>query len=395
MDTSIFADLAPIARVAWTIISNGGWVVFVLMFIYILFKLYENEIQTQYLQNMEWVFLEIKPPKDNATSFYNAEQIFIQLHQLYDNFTLQEKYLEGKVLFWISLEIVSLGGTISYILKVPKKQLDLIEAAFYANFPNLEIREVNDYLENFDYDPDNETYDLFGAEFGLLQPQSIPIRTYKEFHSLKGPEAGEIVVDPLSPLFEAFSRVNPGEFYGLQFLIKPVPDGSWKDEADALVTKLQGEKDFVTLDDIIKMRINGIKSKIGKPGFNTKIRLLHVGKKDEFNKNAKKLLLSPFKIFSSANLNGFKPGFAPKLDYQISPTLEAPYINYYVRKRKIELFKGYKARSHWIGTDMYILNTEELATLFHFPITSQTTTPTASVSTTDMKKVQPPANLPI
>jgi hypothetical protein len=388
----------------WIFISHGGWVIFVLLAIYILYLLYMNEIQTQYIESIEWVFLEVKPPKANTSTFYNAEQIFIQLHQLFDNFTFQEKYIEGKVIFWISLEIISLGGTISYILKVPKKQVDLIESAFYANFPALEITEVQDYLSKFEYNPDNDKYDLFGAEFGLLQPQSIPIRTYKEFEEHAGLE-GKTIIDPLSPLFEVYNHARPGEFFGIQFLIRPVPDGSWKDEAEALVKKLAGEEvnpetgkkspaEFFKLDDVTKQRIISIKAKLGKPGFQTKIRLLHIGTKEDFNKNAKKMVLSPFKIFSSANFNGFKPGFAPKLDYRISPTLEAPYINYYVRQRKIDLFTGYKARSHWIGTPMYVLNTEELATLFHFPITTATTT-VAGVETTDMKKAQPPANLPI
>ncbi|MDQ3018856.1 MAG: hypothetical protein M3Q64_03230, partial [bacterium] len=93
--------------------------------------------------------------------------------------------------------------------------------------------------------------------------------------------------------------------------------------------------------------------------------------------------------------NAFKPGFAPKVDYRISPTLEAPYINYFVRQRKIDLFKGYKNRDTWLGTAMYVLNTEELATIYHFPVTSTTNIPSPAIETTDMKKVQPPSNLPI
>lgn len=391
--SDIFPDIIPIAQAIWFFISHGGWIILVLLTTYILYLLYMNEIQTQYLQSIEWVFLEIRPPKENLNSFYSAEQVFLQLHSLFDNWSFQEKYIEGKLVFWISLEIISLGGTISYLIKVPKKQVDYIESTFYANFPNIEIQEVNDFLANFEYNPDDDKYELFGAEIGLLQPQSIPIRTYKEFEGLKSPD-GDTIVDPLAPLFEAFSRVGANEFIAVQFLIRPVADGSWKDEAEALVDKLRGDLENFNLDEVTRMRVTSIKSKLGKPGYQTKIRMLHMGLKGDFNKNAKKMILSPFKIFSSANYNGFKPGFAPKLDYRISPTLEAPYINYYVRQRKIDLFRGYKSRSQYIGTPMYVLNTEELATLFHFPITT-TAAVNASVSTTDMKKSQPPANLPI
>ena len=234
---------------------------------------------------------------------------------------------------------------------------------------------------------------MFGNEFVLLQKESYPIRTYQEFISLKGPDASEKVVDPLSPLLEVFSRISLQEFYALQIIIRPTADASWKAEAEKIVEELEGEKDFNQLDDIIKQKITAIKSKLGKPAFDTKIRFLHIGPKEVFSGDAKKLVLRPMKVFSSPNFNGFKPAFAPKLDYKISKTLEAPLIDRYVRQRKIDIFKAFKSRSTWIGEPMYVLNTEELATLYHFPITADATVP--SVETVDIKKIQPPSNLPI
>ena len=379
--------------IIWFLFTHGGWAVFVLLAIYILFQIYLNEIQGNYKKSIQWTFLEVKPAKENIASFYNAEQIFIQLHQLFDNWTPQEKYLEGRLVFWLSFEIVSLGGKISFVLRIPTKQRELVEASFYANYPNIEINEIKDYLSHFDFDPDSDKYELFGGELILTGPESVPIRTYKEFISLKGPDASEKVVDPLSPLLEVFTRLHEKEFYAMQIIIKPEGDAAWKKEADALAEELQGEKDYMQLDEITKLRISAIKGKLGKPGFKTKIRLLHMGDKSAFNSDAKKLVLSPFKVFSSANFNSFKLAFSTKLNYRISPTLEAPFINYWVRQRKINIFKAFKDRSTWIGEPMYTLNTEELATMFHFPITADTTVP--SVETVDIKKIQPPANLPI
>ena len=384
---------SSILSIVWYLFSHGGWVVFAILFVYILFQIYLNEIQDNYKNSLEWVYYEIKPPKENISSFYNAEQIFIQLHQLFDNWTFQEKYIEGKLVFWLSLEIVSLGGKISYVIRIPKKQKELVEASFYANYPHIEMNEIEDYLSHFEYDPDNEKYELFGGEMVLTQPEVVPIRTYREFISLKGPDASEKVVDPLSPLLEVFTRLSSKEFYAMQIIIKPVGDDSWRKEAEAAVEKLQGEKDFQQIDDVTKLRIASIKSKLGKPGFSTKIRVLHMGVKESFNKDAKKLLLSPFKVFNSANSNSFKLAFGPKKDYRISPTLEAPFINYWVRQKKIDIFKAFKGRSTWIGNPMYILNAEELATLFHFPITADQVN--ASVETVTTKKIQPPADLPI
>ncbi len=407
MENGLFPDILNVAKIVWFLFIHGGWVVFVLLTIYFLYKLYLDEIQTQYVQSIEWTILEIKPPKDNPTSFYNAEQVFIQLHQLFDNFTFQEKYLEGKVVFTISFEIISLGGKISYLVRVPTKQVDLIEAALYANYPSIELTEVNDYLENFDYDPESDKYDLFGAEFIPVKSQAFPIRTYREFESLKGPELSEIVVDPLSPLLETFTKISDQEFYGVQFILQPVMDGSWKEDAEAEVEKVLGEKtvvnsegkkskvknDMMGVDEIVKQQVTSIKNKLNRPGFSTKIRLLHLGTKEQFNKNAKKLVLSPFKVFAATNFNGFRPAFGPKKDYKISPTLEGAYINRWVKNRKKHLFEGYKARSNGIGERTFVLNTEELATLYHFPIT--TAALAKPIESLDVKKIQPPANLPI
>lgn len=393
MTNGLLPDITEILSIAWLLFSRGGWIVFVLLGIYILYQLYMNEIQGQYLASIDYTLLEIKPPRENPTSFYNAEQVFIQLHQLFDNFNFQERYLEGKLVMKVSFEIISLGGKISYLVRVPTKQRDLVEAALYANYPSLEITEVKDYLENFHYDPENPHYDLFGAEFVLLKNQSYPIRTYREFEGLTGPELSNIVVDPLSPLFEAFTRISDQEFYGLQFILEPVMDDSWHADTEAEIEKILAGRDFISLDDVEKERINSIKRKLGRPGFRTKIRFIHLGTSEKFNSDHKKLVLSPFRIFSTANSNGFKPAFGPKKDYKISKTLEAAYISWWTKRRKKLLFEGYKYRNNYIGDFTYILNTEELATLFHFPITI---TPLSQpVESLESKKIAPPANLPI
>jgi hypothetical protein len=407
MDTGLFPDVLNIFKIVWSIFIHGGWVLFVILTVYIVYKVYMEDINDQFLSGLKYTVLEIKPPKENISSFYNAEQIFIQLHTFFDNYTFQETYVEGRLVFRFSLEIISLGGKISYILRVPTKHRAMVEAAFYANYPTLEMNEIHDYLENFHYSPEDPNYDLFGAEFLLTKPQCYPIRTWREFESLKGPEVSELVVDPLTPLFETMTKLSEEEFYGIQYIIQPVADGSWKEEAEAEVNKILGEKEvtgpdgkkskskgsILELDDIKKQQITSIKNKLGRPGFATKIRLIHLGTKQHFNKDGKKLVLSPFKIFGSANFNGFRAGFGPKKDWRISPRLEAEYIKWWVNRRKQTLFDGFKARSNYVGEPTYILNTEELATIFHFPVTK--TSVVQPVESLESKKVQPPSNLPI
>jgi hypothetical protein len=388
-----FPDLGIAFQAFWFVFSHGGWVIFVLLTVYILFKMYEDEIQTQYKSTIEWTTYEVRIPRENLTSLFSVEQIFTQLHILLDNFSLAEKYIEGKVQFWMSFEIVSLGGKISFIIRAPKKLNDLVQSAFYAQYPKAELREVTDYLSKFDYNPDNKDYDLFATEFTLTDDESVPLRTYRDFEEFKSADKEEKVIDPLGPLFEAISRANPGECYAYQIIIRAANDGSWKPKAEAMIKKLQGEAKYSDLSDITKERITWIQRKLGKPGFEVKMRFLQIGLTSDFNKDIRKLLLSPIKLFGLINGNRIRPIWGPKLDYKISKTLEAPYIDAFVRNRKILLFKAFKGRSLGIGTKPFILCTEELATLWHLPVS--TDVPMPLLETMDSKKIQPPANLPI
>lgn len=122
MELGLFPNVLDILKIVWFLFIHGGWVLFLITLIYVVRVAYVEDIQDQYLSSIQYTYYEIKPPKENISSFYNAEQIFIQLHTFYDNFTFQEKYIEGRLIFRFALEIVSLGGKISYILRVPTKQ---------------------------------------------------------------------------------------------------------------------------------------------------------------------------------------------------------------------------------------------------------------------------------
>ena len=83
------------------------------------------------------------------------------------------------------------------------------------------------------------------------------------------------------------------------------------------------------------------------------------------------------------------------VDYKISPTLEKPYIDYLVKYRKKLFLKGFKSRSMHIGIPAFVLNVEELATLYHLPLMPEDTTSAPAIEMVESRKSQPPANLPI
>jgi hypothetical protein len=414
----------------------------VLAAIYILYQMYLGEISHLWAHGIEFVSLSVKVPKENLVSTMAVESIFGQLHALHTGLTFADIFVEGKGQLWVSLEIISLGGKINYIIRCPKSARDLVEAAIYAQYPNAEVTEVVDYLENVNYDPDNSDFNLWGTEFKLIEDDVIPIRTYREFEHMA---AEEKIIEPLAPLYEALAKMQPWEFYGIQIIISPVGDGEWVPRGQAKVKQLIGEdmphehgfmdvlmtplnfvahfsfKDMLLggghghghghddggkpknnlmfMTPLEKERAELIERKIARPGYKTKIRHMYMAPKDKYDGGKKALVIGAYRPLGSAMTNQFKPDTkktwtSPK--YMISPTLEkALYLDKEERRRKVLMFKGFKNRDIHLGNPMFIMNTEELAILYHFPMAAATMTGGANIEKIESKKSQAPANLPI
>jgi hypothetical protein len=125
--------------------------------------------------------------------------------------------------------------------------------------------------------------------------------------------------------------------------------------------------------------------------------MMYLAPKDRFDNNKKTGVIGAFRTLGSAMTNKLKPDvshtWTSGVNYKISPSLEAPYINFMIRRRKHHLFEAYKGRSMYIGISPFVLNIEEIATVFHLPLSTDVST--AAVERIESKKMQPPANLPI
>lgn len=440
---SAIPDLIIMFRLAYRFIFEYyGWVIFVIGALYLLWKTYLLEIQHQYVRSNPNIFFQIRVPKDNLASTLAVETIFAQLHSLHVAKTFAEKYVEGHIQLWYSLEIISMGGKISFVIRLPQRMRHVVESAFYAHYPQAEITEVNDYMENFNYDPDdpNCPYEIFGTEWKLSQDDVIPIKTYKEFEH---PAAEETVIDPLANFFEGMAKMEPHEFFGTQIIIQPLADEEWMPRGEKKVKELIGaepEHDLKFRDALLypvnkfskfsyketllgsaqahapdpqlqkqktnwlnmtegeKERVTYIEKKISKAGYKTKIRFLYIAPKDKFDVSKKSIITGAYRPLANPMVNKLKPDVGhtwTSIDYAISRSLEKPYMDWHLKYKKRNIFNGYKQRDIHIGLYMFILNVEEIATLYHFPITTKTTTVSTSIERTESKKSQPPVNLPI
>lgn len=423
--------------------AKGGWVIFVYFLLKTLWHEYMEEIQGQYVGSTEWVFLEIKVPKENSVSLMAVESIFSQMHALHGALTWEEIYIQGRFQLWYSLELISLGGRVSFVIRAPKRVQHLVESAFYSQYPTAEIREISDYLENFQLNPyatDNE-YDFFGTEWKLTDSDVIPLKTYKDFEH---PSAEEKIIDPLTTVIETMERIQPHEFLGMQLLIQPVQNNEFLPRAMHKIKELTGEEiphkasftalllkpfewvanfsysetffghshahaepqnkpknNWLSMTEAEKERVALIEKKINKPNFNSKIRILYIAPKDQFDKSKRTELIGALRHFSPGGGSGIQNTLKPDMRVWtnvtavISQTLEQPFLDSGTKKRKYWFLRGYRNRSTYVGSKKFLLSVEEIATLFHFPITLEGALPPSQVLSVDSKKSRPPSNLPI
>jgi hypothetical protein len=132
--------------------------------------------------------------------------------------------------------------------------------------------------------------------------------------------------------------------------------------------------------------IEAVERKASKIGFICKLRLLYIAPHDIYS--AKRVISSVFggmKQFGDLTSNSFKPNKRTKTSaVYFFPEQRA-------NARRGRILSNYRNRSWYAGSRSYILNTEELATLYHFPSISVTT---PYLKRTDVKKSDAPAQLP-
>ncbi len=338
------------------------------------------------------------------------------LNAIYNNSAgnLIKVYSEGSVRPWFSLEIISIEGAVRFFIWMHKKFKPIVEAQLYAQFPNIEVHEVPDYSLSIHHDPEKLSFGWFG-QLGLTKADAYPIRTYMDYGLNEDPKE-EFKHDPLVALLEYLGALGKGEQAWVQimiqghtkeglklgrFITKPDWKGDVEKEIQEIVKKAtkkpEGADEKAPPILISKGQqeiIAALERNMGKWPFDAMIRATYFAEKDVFNSINNGGLLGSFRQFSSNTLNGFKPIWHSGLDY--------PWQDFRGAKKarnERKMLEAYKRRSFFnppfknFHGKSFILTTEELATLFHFPSSVVAATPT--LSRLPSKKAEAPANLPI
>lgn len=389
----------------------------------------------------EWTLLEIHIPREIRKGPKAMEQVLGAIHQLRNSpGTLKETYWDGEVTRSFSLEVVSFGGQVHFYIRTFSKFKDLVEAAIFAYYPDIELEEVEDYAKLF---PENyekmatQGLDLWGTELVLRKDSAYPIRSYKEFEA---PDE-EHQYDPISAILEVLSKVKKEEVVGIQMLIAPA-DPKWAEEGQKVVDKLRDKKpggggppkaknkiDFSTgilpvIETVVPEKkdeakaltrtpgetdtLKAIEENLRKPAFETLIRLLYLAPKASFfDTLAKKGVLSAFNQYGSNDLNSFAENSAAATKIGswglLFPNIRTAYtkqrmlLNYRQRQTPIGPLMGKIITSHIFNTNFFsqrsVLSSESLATIFHPPTFLVLTAP--HLRRVESRRAGPPAGLAI
>jgi hypothetical protein len=433
--------IIPFLRVWW-------WVLFPLILSYELNKLYLWWIQWDYAYaDKKWVVLEVVPPKEILVPLKAMEDIYTIMWAVnYAPPSWREKWCEGDLDdcgSWTSWEIASIEGKLHFYIRVLADGRGALETALYSHYPELEIAEVPDYTKNVPQNLPNKEWNIYGEDFVLSRkPDVYPIRTYEKFFEPQGEKisAEEKRIDPLSSLLELMSKLGPGEQFWMQMtaitvdkndeagfysaakkeiekltkrpvkrsrtfgdtllemvsylVLGPTKEGSGEKASYKWTTATkteEGSDKELLLSPGEREVLTEVENKIKRPVFRTNLRGLYLAKRENFNPAHKFLTRAYFAHFNTPNLNSIKPAgeTKPKTQFFFRKTIPL------MRNRK--QFRNYVLRFPPLFPNrrgaLSILNTEELATLYHFPL-KITGLVAPTMTRVESKKGGPPPNLP-
>lgn len=416
----------PSDKIFWVFFVNFGWLIIAVAFLIGARDVWLFYVRSKWSRTHKSVLLAIDIPKGNEQSPKAVENMFTYLGGAHGSQNFYEKWFEGMYQKSFSYEIVSLEGYTQFLIRTPLEFRNLVESSIYSQYPDAEISEVDDYTENVPQRYPDEEWDIFGSEFVLQAPWYLPIKTYEEFEHKMGPSETQFK-DPMASLMDLCGSLRPGENFWFQMIVIPTGFDWVKDsqkeldkilgrkkkakpgifiqgleilgdasevilpiwgDIDGSKTKKDEKRTMLDLTPKEKRQVEAIHLKSIKMGFQTKIRVLYVAKKELMNK-AKVFngFVGYMKQFISLDLNSFKPDLKKTMTKTVYFNRDAR-LN--VKKRNI--FNNYIHRSD-DGREPYLLNIEELATLWHFPVEANVKSP--MVQKAPGRKADAPSSLPL
>lgn len=402
----------------WSNISQAFRYVFLLtplwlpiIFLVILFENWLRYKQEKYRQKEGSVLLEIKLPREIHKSPAAMEMVLNSVHQAGKEGTWIDRIWKGQTRAEFSLEIISLGGKIRFFISTRPTHRNAIETHIYSQYPGVEIYEAEDYAKPFYYDPEKTS--IWAIEHALTKADAYPIKTYIDYGLDRDPKE-EYKIDPMTPMLEFMGSMTEGHNIFLQILIRAhkkrrsynvfgEKEDSWNEgaqkEIKSIMQKLkdEGTGSFPrAMTDGEKETVASLERSTSKFSFDCGIRSVYIADKDKFDGANIGGAIGMVKQFGAPGFNGFKPsGWFSGYDYfwqdWLYPKEPIKYRLLDEYKFRRLFFSPWKNKQHHVAKP-FVLNTEELATIFHFPGEIAATPTLEKIPSV---KAKAPSNLPI
>lgn len=286
----------------------------------------------------------------------------------------------------MAFEIVVYGKLIRFYITVPRELKDLVEQQLSSAYPDAFLEDVEDY--NL-FGPESV---ILGSYVTLKREEAFPIKTYRKLDK-----------DPLGALTNVLAKIPEGEGAAFQFVVRPTSK-HWRDRGIRIARNM---KQGMSLSDALRGRkkahgpgwaelggitspsksapepekeyrmsqldeeaAKGLEEKASKGGLETCIRVIASA---QTAVAAQTSLANMLNTFAQYNIYEFGNSFSKAIP-----------------RSKNGLVRGFIHRSfdeHY----SYILNAEELASLWHLP-TPWTDTP--NIKWLGARRAPTPSNVP-
>lgn len=282
-------------------------------------------------------------------------------------------------------EIVGSQGFIYFYAAVPIALLEIVKQAIVTAYPSARLEEV---AEHNIFSPVGKVSGTLGGELTLKNSYAYPIATYQDLKR-----------DAMQSLLNSLSNLGKEDGVGIQILMRPANDAWRKTASNVAKNKRKGGggnspsellKNVFTafnkppdhsgdkgdskgpdLSNMESSTLDAIDEKTRHPGYETVIRIVVSSNISQRAEAILSNVVSSFALYDAPGKNGFK--YTPAKDID-------------------GLITSYIMRFFPVHHNKNILNSVELASLFHFP--DQRSIPTSQLARQDSKQVDGPRNIP-
>jgi hypothetical protein len=287
-----------------------------------------------------------------------------------------------------ALEIIGSGGFIYFYAAVPINLLDVVKQSINSAYPTARIEEV---AEHNIFSEKGKLDGTLGGELVLKKSHIHPIATFQDLKR-----------DPMQSLLSSMAGLGKDDGAAIQMLMRPA-NQDWRKHATAYSSKKrkgqsthQGGVESMTwwarnivtaafktpdelkekegpkeLSGLEQSRLDSIDDKTRYPAFEVVIRVVASSSDSQRAQSILGQVVASFSLFDMPEKNGFK--YIPAKDTE-------------------SLVSSYIMRFFPPQNNHTILNSIELATLFHFP--DQENIPTSQLVKQSSKQVDGPRNIP-